>query len=1604
MNPEPKVVIKHGKMLYSGQVNVKKGGMHSGAKEGVIGIVDKGMEDGFDGEESMKAGDDVTKDGLVSEVGLEEKEVRDEVRNKDDVVKGVFGNEPVTNVSDMFPELNSASLDKKSYKSSVIFDSVPEIPPPVKLNPILNPNVNLAGSDSGDLLGNLGRNCWGNNNVRNMRNSKNEFGMTSGVRDFEMQENSSFKKAISFSNAVQGTNFVGDNKLKLVPCATKEGRKVMNMDPVIEEGSKKWGLTVVGHFVWFKMSYREIVGHLKRMWRSYQLDEIIVNEGGLYFFKFKSEDGLQNVIENGPRLVDQKPLFLQRWVAGICLEKHEPVRIPLWVKIYNVPLEALNVEGISIIASRIGTPIIMDKVTTSMCERGYGRASFARVLIEVNATEGIVDNVEICFKGCNNRPLSEEEKTERNVAKSQASTKVNDEQKGTNGWQSVPSRKFTRPGGQGSFNGRGGFNNVQVNDGKRYVPMKNMAKEKTSDMEGMNKQEMGKEVRKDQATQGIKINIDVACDMGIPIGEEESVKWPQDLQEYYKTKCDSMEKKAKIELLQNRIKILEGDISTSKSNFDVNVTMKAKENVVAEMENSGSSRNQAFDFVYTEAYSKEFDRIEKLILKKQLAEVELFILSKKPLDDKVKEGWTDEMLEFYEANSDLNDYDINEKNKKMKFNDAMDDKVSEDFSAHANFMTQNVVSSIVDASMAYMVNNDDAVETRLNKKLVSKACNNVFGRWIWVSNVMDASRNCRIIVGWDPDMVDAVLLSSYGQVMHFEVMMGDFNAILYFEDHSKGFANVYQGIREFRSCVQQLDMKDLARNRLFYTWVQKSKNLENGIMKKLDKVMGNSDFLDIFEACYANFLPNVTFDHCPALLVIPCSATKRKRLKNMKRHIRELNKRNGNVFEKVKKLRDELKKIQTELDKDPQSVDLKEAEMVINSAYSDAVMDEEKGRLSRNRIISVEDDVGIMFYNDDVAPIFVDHFESFFGTCEETFPVEDPDGLFIKKIDAVSALYMVRDVSNEEIKAALFDIDDNKAPGPDGFTSRFFKASWEIIGKDFCSAIKEFFISGKMLGELNTTLISLIPKCNNPVKVADYRPIACCTVVYKCITKVISNRIKVMLNGIIDSNQSAFIEGRQISDNIISVFSVLAFIKPWLIGLWYAFLQRLSLFALMGSLMVFLNQREVCNKAKFKYHWGCKGLGILNLCFSDDLMLFCHGDMVSASVLRRALDEFCLSSGLRPNMAKKGSFPIRYLGIPLNVNRIVRDDCTILLDKVKKRVEDWRNKSLSFAGRLQLIAYVLSSLNVFWASMFILPQGVCDEINKIFKEFLWKSDGKRNIRYMLLGRMYVCRKVKDLIWVKWVKNHYLMDHSVWDMDPSHHSSWVWKQILALRNKIRGFVKVKISNDRFILSTKVANLVENGMWIWPTVWDTRFKDVLDIPVPTLSENNDEKVIWINKKGKEKNFNVNEVWKDLKANPPKVLYCTIAKRLWERLKGMARLEYVSNSWPQIISSIVNLPAKNTIWSVIQRLVLGASVYYIWQERNIRLFGDAGRSNEVIFKLVVEAVRLRVMGLKLKVTNEVIKASEVWNFPIDKMHKYKCMIDDLMSDMMDINDDTT
>lgn len=72
-----------------------------------------------------------------------------------------------------------------------------------------------------------------------------------------------------------------------------------------------------------------------------------------------------------------------------------------------------------------------------------------------------------------------------------------------------------------------------------------------------------------------------------------------------------------------------------------------------------------------------------------------------------------------------------------------------------------------------------------------------------------------------------------------------------------------------------------------------------------------------------------------------------------------------------------------------------------------------------------------------------------------------------------------------------------------------------------------------MLRELNNTIITLLPKISSPIKVRTYRPISCCNVLYKRISRIIPSRMKVGLNAILSDNLSAFVPGRSISDNIL---------------------------------------------------------------------------------------------------------------------------------------------------------------------------------------------------------------------------------------------------------------------------------------------------------------------------------------------------------------------------------------------------------------------------------------------------------------------------------------
>ncbi|GKB15011.1 RNA-directed DNA polymerase, eukaryota, reverse transcriptase zinc-binding domain protein [Tanacetum coccineum] len=458
-----------------------------------------------------------------------------------------------------------------------------------------------------------------------------------------------------------------------------------------------------------------------------------------------------------------------------------------------------------------------------------------------------------------------------------------------------------------------------------------------------------------------------------------------------------------------------------------------------------------------------------------------------------------------------------------------------------------------------------------------------------------------------------------------------------------------------------------------------------------------------------------------------------------------------------------------------------------------------------------------------------------------------------------------------------------------------------------------------------------------------------------------------------------------------------------------------------------------------------------------------------------------------------GRLPVRYLGVPLITKQISTSDCKPLIDKVKNRISNWKNKSLSYAGKLQLIAAILSSMQIYWAAIFLLPKQVIYEINRLLKGFLWcqgdLTKGKAKVSWdkickpkeqgglglknlgewneiLLVKHLWNVATRKDTLWVKWIYEEKLKGKSFWEIQADSSSSVGWKNILRLRDKVRNHIWWKLGNGkmvsawhdrwcavsplsdvigsreiydaRFKDNSSVSEIIQEGRWVWPDEWNNDYEVLRQIQVPVLNDDWKDKAVWINRLGKELKFNIGDVWRDLRCNNDKVEWysmiwfpqaiprhafvlwlavqkrlmtqdklllwkpnddmkcalceqcadshnylffsCEFSKVIWEELNKMLNVR-LSGCWDLIINDMLRMPRNKNIWSIVRRLVCAAAVYFIWQERNCRLFRNEKRNCETIVKRVKENVRLKLMGMRTKDSKTIKEVELLWNMKFRK-----------------------
>ena len=106
-------------------------------------------------------------------------------------------------------------------------------------------------------------------------------------------------------------------------------------------------------------------------------------------------------------------------------------------------------------------------------------------------------------------------------------------------------------------------------------------------------------------------------------------------------------------------------------------------------------------------------------------------------------------------------------------------------------------------------------------------------------------------------------------------------------------------------------------------------------------------------------------------------------------------------------------------------------------------------------------------------------------------------------------------ISMNEVEEVVQQMALGKAPGPDGFTTNFFHLFWDLIKEEVLEMVEESRRNRRVLKAFNATFITLIPKGEGADTPGEFRLISLCNAIYKIITKVIANRLKLLLPNLI---------------------------------------------------------------------------------------------------------------------------------------------------------------------------------------------------------------------------------------------------------------------------------------------------------------------------------------------------------------------------------------------------------------------------------------------------------------------------------------------------------
>ncbi|CAJ2659660.1 unnamed protein product [Trifolium pratense] len=594
--------------------------------------------------------------------------------------------------------------------------------------------------------------------------------------------------------------------------------------------------------------------------------------------------------------------------------------------------------------------------------------------------------------------------------------------------------------------------------------------------------------------------------------------------------------------------------------------------------------------------------------------------------------------------------------------------------------------------------------------------------------------------------------------------------------------------------------------------------------------------------------------------------------------------------------------------------------------------------LARAKVKKIEklmnDENETVIDQQNLGEVVIKYFQELFkpkgGTQEPVLSLISP------RITTEDNVMLEAPITKEEIRTTLFQMHPDKSPGPDGFNPAFFQQFWHLCGDDVFTATKDWLQRGYFPSSLNETNICLIPKCESPITMKDFRPISLCNVLYKMVSKVLANRLKLVIEKCISEEQSAFVEGRSIIDNALIAIEIIHALKRRTRGakgelalkidiskaydkVEWSFLKGVLMrmgFSDKWVQLIMLCESSVNYSALVNFekvgpiHPGrglrqgdplspylfimvtegltslikkavasgdlhgvkiCSGAPMVShLLFADDCFIFCRSNLSETRKIMEILKIYEDASGQEINLSKSEVFFSRnisqaaqedlsnlmgvrhvlgtgtYLGMPCMVGRSKKATFAYIKDRIWRKINSWRSRHLSKAGKEVMIKSVLQAIPAYIMSIYIIPDTTMNEIERMLNSFWWGGgSNNKGIRWLSWERL-ACAKGEgglgfrdfkafnmamvakqgwkimarpETLVAKIFKARYFPHSSLIEANLGSYPSYVWSSLWKSCNVLRLGCRWNIGDGSNI--KKIKEEKQRGMTgSWKALWQIR----------------------------------------------------------------------------------------------------------------------------------------------------------------------------------------